>query len=88
MRYVVASIELAFFSFINLVIALTMHLWISNTFSVVRNAANSTNVYSNVNPILSSINTVFWLVFIFTAVGAIVLYGLKAHEEEYERYQE
>jgi len=88
MRYVVASIELAFFSFLNLVLALTMNLWLTNTFSVVRTASNQAGVYPQVNPILSNINTVFWLLFIFSAVGAIILYGLKAHEEEYERYRE
>jgi len=53
----------------------------------LRTASNQTGVYSQVNPHLVNIELVLWLIFILSAVGAIIWFILGSHKEEYEEYR-
>jgi len=87
MRYIGATIFLGFLSFINLILAISMNLVRTHLWTALRTASNMTGVYSDVNPHLVNIELVFWLIFIFSAVGAIAWYILGSHREEYEEYR-
>jgi len=88
MQFVRATIMLAIVSFINLFLAVTFNYLRSTLWSALRDASNTTGVYSNVNPILSNLELVFWLLFIFSGVGAIAWYILGSHSKEHEEYRE
>lgn len=87
MKYMQATIFLAFLSFINLILAITFNFVFVHLYTTLRSASNMTGVYSEVNPHLINIQLVFWLMFIFSAVGAIVWYILGSHREESEEYE-
>ena len=55
----------------------------------LRDASNMTspNVYADVNPILNNLELVFWIVFVLSAVGMIIIYIFGSHQEEYEEYR-
>jgi len=87
MNYIRATIFLGFVSFINLVLAITFNLVRRTLWEAIRNGATVTGVYAQVNPHLNNFELVFWLVFILSAVGAIIWYILGSHKEEYEEYR-
>ena len=87
MNYIRATIFLAFLSFLNLMLAITFNYIRSNVWETIRDASNITGVYSDVNPHLINFEIIFWLLFIFSAVGAIAWYILGSHQEEYETYR-
>ena len=87
MNYIRATIFLAFLAFLNLILAITFNLIRSNVWEILRDASNMTGVYSEVNPHLINFELVFWLLFIFSAVGAIAWYILGSHQEEHEEYR-
>ena len=96
MYYLVSTILLGFFSFINLVLAIAMnlvrhHLWTelraaaNNTASITQN--NLSTVAEQLPPHLANFEIVFWLMFLFSAVGAIIWYIMGSHREEYESFK-
>jgi len=87
MNYIKATIGLVVFSAINLLLAVVFNLVRSTLWEQLRTAANQTGVYSEVNPHLINFEIVFWLLFIFSAIGAIAWYVIGSHEEEYEEYR-
>lgn len=87
MDYIKATILLGVTSFINLTLAVVFNLVRTNLWEQLRDASNKTGVYSQVNPHLINFEIVFWLLFIFSAVGGIVWYILGSHKEEYEEYR-
>jgi hypothetical protein len=86
MNYIRATIFLAFLSFINLILAITFNLVRSTLWEQLIIASNKTGVQSQVVPHLNNLTLVFWLLFIFSAIGAIVWYVLGSHREEHEQY--
>lgn len=88
MNYVRMTVLLAFVSFINLVLALSMHVVVNTVFTQLKSASTQMGVYGKVASLLGNLEIIFWLLFILSAVGAIVWYMLGAHREEYETYQE
>ena len=87
MNYMKATIFLAFLSFINLILAVSFNLVFVHLYTELRAASNMTGVYEQVNPHLINIQLIFWLMFVFSAVGAIVWYILGSHREEFEEYR-
>lgn len=87
MNYIRATIGLVVFSAINLILAVVFNLVRSTLWEQLRTASNQTGVYSQVNPHLGNFEIVFWLLFIFSALGAIAWYIIGSHEEEYEEYR-
>ena len=86
MNYVRATIFLGFLSFLNLVLAITFNMVRTNLWEQLLYASNQTGVYSQVAPHFANLTFVFWLLFIFSAIGAIVWYVLGSHREEHEEY--
>jgi len=82
-----ATIFLGVLSFVNLVLAIIFNRVRAALWDALRTASNQTGVYSQVNPHLANFELVFWLIFIFSAVGAIAWFILGSHEEEYEQYR-
>jgi len=68
-------------------LAITFNYVRATLWQTLRDAANITGVYSDVNPHLLNIEIVFWLMFIFSAVGAIAWFVLGSHKEEHEEYR-
>jgi len=87
MNYVRASIFLGFVSFINLMLAIVFNMARENLWAAIRNGANITGVYEQVNPHLINFELVFWIIFLLSAVGAIIWYIIGSHKEEYEQYR-
>jgi len=87
MHYMRATIFLAIVSFINLAMAVIFNLVRTTLWEQLRWASNLTNVSAQVEPHLGNIELVFWFMFIFSAVGAIIWYILGSHGEEYEEYR-
>jgi len=92
--WVKASLGLATFSFINLVLFIVL----SNPFNMILTKVDEeaqqiddTNVPSfsysgKVAPFLNSLATLFGLMFLFSFVALIIWFFLGAHREEYEEY--
>ena len=87
MNYIRATVFLGILSFINLVLAIVFNRARVALWDALRTASNQTGVYSQVNPHLVNIELVFWLIFILSAVGAIIWFILGSHKEEYEEYR-
>lgn len=80
------SIGLATFSFINLVLFLTLSSPMDTLLSTVHNLSNQTNVSADVAPFISMIRTIFGLTFVLSMGGLIIWFFLGSHREEYEEY--
>ena len=87
MNYIRATIFLGFVSFINLMLAIVFNLVRSSLWEAIRSGANTTGVYEQVNPHLNNFELVFWVVFLLSAVGAIIWYAVGSHKEEFEEYR-
>ena len=87
MNYIRATIFLGFVSFINLMLAIVFNLVRQHLWSAIRSGANITGVYEQVNPHLVNYELVFWIVFLLSAVGAIIWFGIGSHKEEHEEYR-
>jgi len=81
-----ASIGLATFSFINLVLFIVLSTPVGNIFTMVEDQAEDMGVDADVQPLITSFRTVFGLMFVLSGVGLIVWFFLGSHEEEYEEY--
>lgn len=82
--WVKASIGLATFSFINLVLFIA----ISNPFELVMSnidtEAQNMNVSNDVSPFINNLRTIFGITFVLSAIGAILWFILGTHKDEYE----
>ena len=89
MKYVRATILLGIMSFINLMLAIIFNRVRAAMWEALRDASNMTggNIYSSVNPHLNNFELVFWIIFILSAVGMIIVYIFGSHQEEYEEYR-
>lgn len=87
MNFFKAAIGLGFFSFLNLILAITFNRVRAVLWEQLDAASNQTGVYSQVHPHLANFEIVFWLLFIFSAIGAIAIFVFGAHREEYEEYR-
>jgi len=81
-----ASVGLATFGFINMVLFVTLSLPVGQIFDMVDEQANISGVSSDVNPFISMLRTVFGLMFVLSMLGLVIWFLLGAHEEEYEEY--
>jgi len=86
MKYVVATILLAFISFVNLILAVSMNLVRQTLFDALLDAASQQGIYGKVESLYTNLEIVFWLLFLFSAIGAIAWYILGSHQEEHESY--
>lgn len=84
--WVKASIGLAVFGFINLVLFVVLSQPTTMIFNTVENQSSNFGVSAQVNPILNMIRTVFGVTFVLSMVGLVVWFFLGSHVEEGEEY--
>jgi len=87
MNYIVATITLAAFSFINFLLALVTSITYGYLKPALWKASNITNVAAQTMPLINQIETLLWVLFLFSAIAAIVWYIIGSHQEEYESYE-
>jgi len=85
--YIRESILLGVISFFALVLDIAFDLLRKNLWYQLRQAANETGIYQQLNPHLLTLETIFWIVFAFFMIGAIIAYLLASHKEEFEEYE-
>jgi hypothetical protein len=84
-NWVKASIGLAVFSFINLLLFIVFSGPFELLLGTLGTEATHMNVSSSVTPIYNNIRTVFGLTFALSAIGAIVWFILGSHQDEFEQ---
>ena len=87
MHYVAATVILAFAGFINLLMAIIMSFTQKHLHAAIWEASNATNISSKVMPFLRGFESLMWILFIFSSLGAIVWYIIGSHSEEHETYR-
>jgi hypothetical protein len=80
------SIALATFAFINLVLFLALSSPFNLIMDTIDDQADNpeSDVADDVTPIITSLRTVFGLIFVLSLIGLIVWFILGSHEEEFE----
>ena len=68
-------------------LAIVFNLVRESLWTAIREGANTTGVYAQVNPHLINFELVFWIVFLLSAAGAIIWYIIGSHKEEFEEYR-
>ena len=81
-----ASVGLATFGFINLILFIILSSPITTIFDLVEEQANESGVGSDVSPMITMWRTTFGVVFVLSFVGLIIWFLLGTHEEEGEEY--
>ena len=94
---VAATIMFIFIGAINLILAIAFNLvrstlWEQLTIASNQQVKNASvtalpNVSSRVVPILNNYTTLFWLLFLFSMIGAFITFILGSHREEHEQYE-
>jgi len=84
-NWVKASIGLVVFSFINLLLFIVFSGPFELILGNLGTEAVNMNISSSVSPIYDNLRTVFGLVFVLSAVGAIVWFILGTHQDEFEQ---
>ena len=94
---VAATILFVFIGGINLILAIAFNLvrstlWEQLTIASNQQVKNSSitalpNVSSEVVPLLNNYTTLFWLLFLFSMIGAIITFLVGSHREEHEQYE-
>lgn len=84
--WVKASIGLAVFGFINLVLFIVLSQPTTIVFNTVQNESIKMGVSGNVIPILNMIRTVFGVTFVLSMVGLVIWFFLGSHQVEGEDY--
>lgn len=89
MQHIRATVILGVISFINFLLAVIFNRIRATMWTALRDASNmtSTNIYANVNPILNNLELVFWIIFVLSFVGTIIIYIIGSHQQEYEEYR-
>jgi len=83
---IAATIILIVIAFMTLILALTFDMARVQLWQGIETAANMTGDYAKVHNFLIQMELVFWLVFIITLIGIIIIYVIGSHIEEGETY--
>jgi mannitol-specific phosphotransferase system IIBC component len=86
MNYIVATFMLGIFSFINFILALITSTTYGYLKTTLWRASNLTNVTAQTMPLINQIETLFWILFLFSAVSTIVWYVIGSHQDEHESF--
>lgn len=81
-----ASISLATFGFINMILFIALSSPVTTIFDMVQDEGENMGVNADVTPLISIFRTIFGLMFVFSMVGLVMWFFLGSHEEEYEEY--
>lgn len=83
---IAATIILIILAFTTMVLAVSFNRARASLWSGIKVAANDTQVYGKVNSFLTQMEIIFWMVFLISLIGVIVVYFVGSHEEEGETY--
>jgi len=83
---IAATIMLIILAFITMVFAISFDLARVQLWQGIKVAANATDDFTKVNSFLIQMELVFWLVFIVSLIGIVVIYVIGSHIEEGETY--
>ena len=83
---IAATIILIVVAFTTMILAICFDLARVQLWSGIKEAANTTGNYAKVNGFLIQMELVFWLVFLISLIGIIVIYVIGSHIEEGETY--
>jgi len=84
-NWVKASIGLAVFSFINLMLFIVLSNPFELVLTTIGQEATNMNINGSVSPFLVSLRTIFGITFVLSAIGAIIWFFLGSHQDEYEQ---
>ena len=83
---IAATILLIVVAFITMILAICFDLARVQLWSGIKVAANMSGNYPKVNGFLIQMELVFWMVFLISLIGIIVIYVIGSHIEEGETY--
>lgn len=83
---IAATIILIVLAFITMVLAISFEQARVALWDNLRDSAESLGIYGKVDSFLISMELIFWMIFIISLVGVIVVYFIGSHEEEGETY--
>ena len=83
---VAATVILVVISFTTMVLAVACELARAGLFQGLRDASTGLGVYGQMDSFLISMEIIFWMVFLISLVGVIVVYFIGSHAEEGETY--
>jgi len=83
---IAATIILVIVAFTTMILAICFDLARVQLWTGIKVAANMSGNYAKVNSFLIQMELVFWLVFLISLIGVIVIYVIGSHIEEGETY--
>lgn len=87
MKHMANTILLGFVNFIYLIFMICYHLIIGNTYNEIRGVTSTFGVETQVNPLLTNLETAGWIFFMLLMVGSVAYYIYSSHRLEYEEYE-
>ena len=88
MKHIFETIMLAVIGFILFIGTVIYHMVVIYIKPVMMNAYNESGIGGKANPIFSSIIIYGYAACLIFFAGAIILYLIQSHEEEFETYEE
>lgn len=83
---VASTVILVVIAFTTMVLAIAFERARSELWSALQTASVSLQVYGQMNSFLTAMEAIFWMVFLISLVGVIVVYFIGSHREEGETY--
>ena len=83
---VAATIILVVLAFTTMILAVSCDRARSELWIALDNAALAHDVYGRMHAFLTSMEAVFWMIFLISLIGIIAIYFIGSHREEGETY--
>ena len=83
---IAATIILILLAFITVTLAISFERARAELWAGLQDAAIDLEVYGQVNSFYLQLEIIFWMVFMLTMIGIIIVYFIGSHEEEGETY--
>lgn len=83
---IAATVILIVCAFTTMVLAVAFDLARQQLWTQLQNAAITYQIYGKVNSFLTNMEIVFWMIFLISLVGVIIIYFIGSHIEEGETY--
>jgi len=83
---VIATIILVVLAFTTMILAVSFDIARVELFTALETAAISQGIYGQVHSFYLALEIVFWMVFLISLVGIIIIYFIGSHIEEGETY--
>ena len=87
MNHMTNTILLGFVNFIYLIFMICYHLIIGTAYEEIRGVTSLFGVETQVNPLLTNLETAGWMFFILLMIGSVAYYIYSSRRLEYEEYE-